>query len=191
MILPTIPEMVFVDLETTGATATRDRITEIGIVHVSERGVDRFNQLIHPQARIPDFIARLTGISDEMVADAPVFEAVAGDLMDRLTGKLFIAHNARFDYGFLKNEFKRCGIDFRARVLCTVKLSRALFPDAPRHNLDALIERHGLIPSGRHRALADADLIFQFWEKLWPLFSAEVLQQTIAQHVPRGTREAV
>ena len=180
MILPTIPEMVFVDLETTGATATRDRITEIGIVHVSERGVDRFNQLIHPQARIPDFIARLTGISDEMVADAPVFEAVAGDLMDRLTGKLFIAHNARFDYGFLKNEFKRCGIDFRARVLCTVKLSRALFPDAPRHNLDALIERHGLIPSGRHRALADADLIFQFWEKLWPLFSAEVLQQTIA-----------
>ncbi len=180
MILPAIPEMVFVDLETTGATATRDRITEIGIVHVSARGVERFNQLIHPQARIPDFIARLTGITDEMVADAPTFEAVAGDLIDRLTGKLFIAHNARFDYGFLKNEFKRCGIDFRARVLCTVKLSRALFPDAPRHNLDALIERHGLIPSGRHRALADADLIFQFWEKLWPLFSAEVLQQTIA-----------
>jgi DNA polymerase-3 subunit epsilon len=142
--------------------------------------VERFNQLIHPQARIPDFIARLTGITDEMVADAPGFEAVAGDLIDRLTGKLFIAHNARFDYGFLKNEFKRCGIDFRARVLCTVKLSRALFPDAPRHNLDALIERHGLIPSGRHRALADADLIFQFWEKLWSLFSAEVLQQTIA-----------
>ena len=180
MILPAIPEMVFVDLETTGATATRDRITEIGIVQVSARGVERFNQLIHPQTRIPDFIARLTGITDEMVADAPGFEAVAGDLIDRLTGKLFIAHNARFDYGFLKNEFKRCGIDFRARVLCTVKLSRALFPDAPRHNLDALIERHGLIPSGRHRALADADLIFQFWEKLWSLFSAEVLQQTIA-----------
>lgn len=180
MILPAIPEMVFVDLETTGATATRDRITEIGIVHVSERGVERFNQLIHPQARIPDFIARLTGITDEMVADAPAFEAIAGDLIDRLTGKLFIAHNARFDYGFLKNEFKRCGIDFRARVLCTVKLSRALFPNAPRHNLDALIERHGLIPSGRHRALADADLIFQFWEKLLPLFPAEVLQQTIA-----------
>jgi DNA polymerase-3 subunit epsilon len=180
MILPTIPEMVFVDLETTGATATRDRITEIGIVHVSARGVERFNQLIYPQARIPDFIARLTGITDEMVSDAPTFEAIAGDLIDRLTGKLFIAHNARFDYGFLKNEFKRCGIDFRARVLCTVKLSRALFPNAPRHNLDALIERHRLIPSGRHRALADADLIFQFWEKLWPLFSADVLQQTIA-----------
>jgi DNA polymerase-3 subunit epsilon len=180
MILPTIPEMVVVDLETTGATATRDRITEIGIVHVSARGVERFNQLIYPQARIPDFIARLTGITDEMVSDAPTFEAIAGDLIDRLTGKLFIAHNARFDYGFLKNEFKRCGIDFRARVLCTVKLSRALFPNAPRHNLDALIERHRLIPSGRHRALADADLIFQFWEKLWPLFSADVLQQTIA-----------
>ncbi|NBW01248.1 MAG: ethanolamine utilization protein, partial [Betaproteobacteria bacterium] len=72
MILPSIPEMVFVDLETTGATATRDRITEIGIVQVSERGVERFNQLIYPQTRIPDFIQRLTGITDEMVADAPV-----------------------------------------------------------------------------------------------------------------------
>lgn len=78
MILPTIPEMVFVDLETTGATATRDRITEIGIVHVSERGVDRFNQLIHPQARIPDFIARLTGISDEMVRMHPYLRQLPG-----------------------------------------------------------------------------------------------------------------
>lgn len=172
--------MVFLDLETTGATATRDRITEIGIVEVSDRGVERYSQLVNPQARIPEFIQQLTGITEEMVADAPAFDEIAGELFDRINGKLFVAHNARFDYGFIKNEFKRIGVDFRARVLCTVKLSRALYPQEPRHNLDALIARHGLVQSGRHRALADADLIFQFWEKLRTGFPHDLLDQTIA-----------
>lgn len=172
--------MVFLDLETTGATATRDRITEIGIVEVSDRGVERYSQLVNPQARIPEFIQQLTGITEDMVADAPTFDEIAGDLFDRINGKLFVAHNARFDYGFIKNEFKRIGVDFRARVLCTVKLSRALYPQEPRHNLDALIARHGLVQSGRHRALADADLIFQFWEKIRAGFPRDLLDQTIA-----------
>jgi DNA polymerase-3 subunit epsilon len=101
-----------------------------------------------------------------MVADAPPFETVAAETMKRLEGRLFIAHNARFDYGFLKNEFKRLGITFRASVLCTVKLSRTLFPEHKRHNLDSLIERHDLQAAARHRALADAQLIFQFWQKI-------------------------
>ncbi|MBU3724491.1 MAG: ethanolamine utilization protein [Burkholderiaceae bacterium] len=179
------PSMVFLDLETTGATATRDRITEIGIVEVSEHGVDRYSQLVNPQARIPEFIQQLTGITEDMVVDAPTFDQIARDLLDRINGKLFVAHNARFDYGFLKNEFKRVGIDFRARVLCTVKLSRALYPQESRHNLDSLIARHGLQQSGRHRALADADLIFQFWEKLCAGFSSDVLEQTIARLTAR------
>lgn len=167
------PPLLFIDLETTGATATVDRITEIGIVEVTDIGVTRWSQLINPDSRIPEFIQRLTGITEEMVADAPRFEDVADSLLARLTGKLFIAHNARFDYGFIKNEFKRLGIDFRARVLCTVKLSRALYPNEPRHNLDTLVTRHGLLQTGRHRALADADLIHQFWEKLQEQFSSE------------------
>ena len=167
--------MVFLDLETTGATATKDRITEIGIVEVTESGVERYSQLINPECRIPEFIQGLTGITEEMVADAPRFEDVAHDVLARVNGKLFVAHNARFDYGFLKNEFKRLGIDFRARVLCTVKLSRLLYPAKARHNLDALIARHGLIQSARHRALADADLIFQFWEKLQGEWDTETL----------------
>lgn len=171
--------MVFLDLETTGATATKDRITEIGMVEVSASGVERYSQLINPGCRIPEFIQGLTGITEEMVADAPRFEDVAQDVLARLQGKLFIAHNARFDYGFIKNEFKRLGIDFRAKVLCTVKLSRLLYPDEVRHNLDALIGRHGLIQSGRHRALADADLIFQFWEKLCIQWDAGILQAAI------------
>ena len=159
--------LAFVDLETTGATATRDRITEIGIVEVDTDGrVREWQQLINPGTRIPPFIEQLTGISNRMVATAPSFAEVADETLRRLAGRLFIAHNARFDYGFLKNEFKRLGIAFRAPVLCTVKLSRSLYPEYPRHSLDALIERHRLTADARHRALADAQLIHQFWQKI-------------------------
>ena len=159
--------LAFIDLETTGATATADRVTEIGIVEVDEDGsVREWQQLVNPGTRIPPFIEQLTGISNAMVADAPPFAAVADETLRRLEGRLFIAHNARCDYGFLKNEFKRLGIAFRAPVLCTVKLSRTLYPEFHRHNLDSLIERHGLQADARHRALADAQLIHQFWKKI-------------------------
>ena len=159
--------LAFVDLETTGATATSDRITEIGIIEVDEDGsVREWQQLVNPGTRIPPFIEQLTGISNELVATAPAFADVADETLRRLEGRLFIAHNARFDYGFLKNEFKRLGVAFRAPVLCTVKLSRSLFPEHQRHNLDSLIERHNLAVGARHRALADAQLIRQFWQKI-------------------------
>lgn len=158
--------LVFVDLETTGATASADRITEIGIVEVGENGVREWSTLVNPGQRIPEFIERLTGITNASVANAPNFESLAGEVLKRLEGRLFIAHNARFDYGFLQNELKRAGHDFRATVLCTVKLSRKLYPQYPKHNLDSLIERHGLDVGDRHRALGDARLIWQFWQKL-------------------------
>jgi DNA polymerase-3 subunit epsilon len=121
---------------------------------------------VNTETPIPFFIQNMTGITDDMVRDAPTFDELAGEVLDRLNGRLFIAHNAQFDYGFLKNEFRRVGHDFRATVLCTVKLSRRLFPEHRRHSLDALIERHGLRAEGRHRALADAQLIHQFWQML-------------------------
>ena len=159
--------LAFVDLETTGSTASADRITEIGIVEVDADGTVReWQQLVNPGIRIPPFIEQLTGISNQMVAAAPPFAAVAAEALKRLQGRLFIAHNARFDYGFLKSEFQRLGITFRSSVLCTVKLSRTLFPEHQRHNLDSLIERHGLQAEARHRALADAQLIHQFWQKI-------------------------
>ncbi|MBS1192008.1 MAG: polymerase epsilon subunit [Rhodocyclaceae bacterium] len=172
--------LAFVDLETTGATATSDRITEIGIVEVDPDGsVREWQQLVNPGTRIPPFIEHLTGISNDMVADAPSFEVVAAEVLERLTGRLFIAHNARFDYGFLKNEFKRLGITFRAPVLCTVKLSRQLFPEHKRHSLDALIERHGLAAEARHRALADAQLIHQFWQLVHAIPGPEAVQAAL------------
>ncbi len=158
--------LAFVDLETTGATARWDRITEVGIVEVTASGVTEWTCLVDPQTRISDFIVRLTGISNEMVAGAPRFKDIAAELLARLEGRLLIAHNARFDYGFLKAEFKRAGLDFQAQVLCTVKLSRSLYPQQTRHNLDALVLRHGLEVEQRHRALGDARLIHQFWCKV-------------------------
>jgi len=173
------PALAFVDLETTGATATTDRITEIGIVEVDEEGVREWSCLVNPGTPISGFIERLTGISNAMVANAPPFEDVAEEVKARLEGRLFIAHNARFDYGFLKNEFRRAGHDFRATVLCTVKLSRRLFPQHVRHNLDSLIARHGLTVSSRHRALGDARLIHQFWGRLQAEVEPELLAQTV------------
>ncbi len=158
--------LAFVDLETTGATANRDRITEIGVIEVDDRGVREWSTLVNPETTIPVFIQLMTGITDEMVQDAPTFAEVAKETLERLQGRLFIAHNARFDYGFLKTAFRHAGYEFRPTVLCTVKLSRKLFPEHSKHNLDALIERHRLKANGRHRALADAQLIHQFWQQV-------------------------
>lgn len=173
--------LAFVDLETTGATATADRITEIGIVEVDADGVREWSTLVNPGAAIPPFIQTLTGITDAMVREAPAFEDIAGEVFERLRGRTFIAHNARFDYGFLKNEFRRVGLDFRATVVCTVKLSRRLFPGHRKHSLDALIERHDLQAGGRHRALADAQLIHQFWQKAEVLHGEEAFAAALRE----------
>ncbi len=179
--------LAFVDLETTGASATRDRITEIGLVLVDGTEVREWNRLVFPQMRIPLFIEQMTGISNQMVEQAPPFEQIALEVAHLLQGRLFIAHNARFDYGFLKNEFKRIGMEFQPSVLCTVKLSRALFPQHHRHNLDSLIERHDLKVTDRHRALADAQAIHQFWQQLSDLFAPEILVDTVKKLTNRSS----
>ena len=172
--------LAFVDLETSGSVTGTDRITEIGIVTVDIDGtVKTWEKLINPETFIPPFIQQLTGINNEMVADAPVFADVASEVQKLLADRLLIAHNARFDYGFLRDEFKRLNIHFHARTLCTVKLSRSLFPEHKKHNLDALIERHDLQAEARHRALADAKLIHQFWQKIHVDRDIESIQSAI------------
>lgn len=173
-------KLIFVDLETTGANLVNDRITEIGIVAVHPDGaVERWSSFVNPGRPIPSFIQELTGISDEMVEAAPSFDALANAVHERLADGLFIAHNARFDYGFLHHAFTRTGHALQSEMLCTVKLSRALFPEEKRHNLDTLIVRHGLIPEARHRALADADLLRQFWGALVRDIPPETLTHAI------------
>ena len=175
------PDLAFVDIETTGSHFDRDRITEIGIKTLRDGEIEVWERLIDPQTYIPQNIQRLTGISPAMVKGQPSFSELAEDLKKELDGKIFVAHNARFDYGFIKASFKRIGIDFKSKVLCTVKLSRLLFPDQPRHNLDAIISAHGLQVSARHRALGDADLLLQFWRVCESKFGKARLTEAMNQ----------
>ena len=108
-----------------------------------------------------------------MVSAKPSFAEIAEELYLEFKDKIFVAHNARFDYSFLKAEFKRVGIDFSPKVICTVKLSRRLFPNQARHNLDTLIAVHGLQVKNRHRALDDAKLLHQFWQRCEAIFDQE------------------
>lgn len=171
----------FVDIETTGGPAQRESITEIGIIEVDEDGVREWTSLVRPGMRIPEHIERLTGISNEMVADAPGFAELADSVFDRLDGRLFVAHNARFDHGHLRAAFRRVGLDMRPSVLCTVKLSRRLFPQQRRHSLDHLVERHRLRVSERHRALGDAELLWQFWQRLHEHFPPGRIDEAVRE----------
>ena len=175
------PPLAFVDIETTGSQFERDRITEIGIKSFENGEVKEWERLINPQVYIPQNIQKLTGISPEMVLDKPSFEDLANEIKQELEGKIFIAHNARFDYGFLKAAFKRVNIDFKPKVLCTVKLSRLLFPNQARHNLDTIIQTHQLEVKARHRALGDADVLYQFWRVCEKVVGKEGLLEAVNQ----------
>ncbi len=155
-----LPSITFLDLETTGATPLRDRITEIALVRFDD-GVEtaRWQTLVNPEQPIPPFIQSLTGIDNNMVAQAPTFEQVADILLAFLEGTVLAAHNVRFDHGFLKSEFKRIGITLRQKVLCTVKLSRLLYPQFYSHGIDAIVQRHQITGLARHRAMGDVDAI--------------------------------
>ena len=170
----------FLDIETTGGNSSFDRITEIGIrFWRAGEVVGEWQTLINPETRISPFIEQLTGISNDMVADAPVFAEIADELEERLRGCVFVAHNARFDYGFIKSEFRRLSRPFSARVLCTVKLSRRLYPQHRRHNMDALIARHGLAKVQRHRAMGDVSAMLAFFEHSLAEHGEVALEQAI------------
>ena len=166
----------FVDLETTGGSAQHDRITEIAIIRVEGESVTRYQSLINPQQHISPFIESITGISNAMVAAAPEFADVADEVWAWLQDCVFVAHNVRFDYGFLKQAFERVNKNFQPEQLCTVKLSRRLYPVHKHHGLDQLIQRHSLRMSQRHRAKADADAIYQCWQLVQREFDDETLQ---------------
>ena len=156
-----IPFLV-VDVETTGGSAQAgDRMTEIAAVLVNGRQVeDVYHSLVNPGRRIPWFITKLTGIDDAMVRDAPPFAEIAGDFAQHLAGRVFVAHNAKFDWGFLSAEYRRVtSAPFDAISLdrlCTVRLARHLLAHLPRRNLDAVAGHYGVAIEGRHRALGDA-----------------------------------
>jgi DNA polymerase-3 subunit epsilon len=173
-----------VDVETTGGSPAFSRVIEIGILKI-EHGevVEKVRTLINPYVPIPDFIAEYTGITDSMVKKAPKFEEVAEDILPLFEDSIFVAHNSSFDYGFLREEFRRAGLMFKADSLCTVRLSRILYPEFRRHNLSALIERFGFKCKARHRAFDDAKVLWDFFKKIQKDFPPEYLQKVFEQTV--------
>ena len=157
--------IVFLDIETTGGSAVDSRITEIGALRVEAGAVAAtFSKLINPEQHVPSFITRLTGIDDGMVANAPTFAMVAGELQQFLNGAVFVAHNVQFDYGFIKASYQRIGQQFNMDRFCTAQLSRRLYPGQRRHNLDTIVEAHGITVVNRHRALDDAQALHEFFQ---------------------------
>lgn len=152
-----------VDVETTGTSAAYGHIIEIGIVRIEDGVVtDTYQTLIQPNRPLMPVITSITGITDRDLEDAPTFEEVSGRIEELLADAIFVAHNAPFDYAFVKSEFRRLAIAWNARSLCTVKVSRALYAHERAHNLDALIERHNLPMENRHRAYDDAYALVDF-----------------------------
>ncbi len=172
-----LPSYVVLDLETTGGRATGDAITEIAAVRI-DGGVEtaRWSTLVNPGTPIPYFIESLTGISDAMVQDAPRFKQVADELLALLQGSVLVAHNASFDHGFLRSEFARVGHDLRVPSLCTVRLSRRLYPQYRSHGLDAIMQRHGLHTDARHRAMGDVDMVLAWLAQARAQLGAAALQ---------------
>lgn len=150
-------DYVVVDIETTGSWSNGDRITEIGAVKVRNHCVvDEWHSLIHPQRSIPAKIVQLTGITNEMVRDAPLFAEVADPFMEFMADGIFVAHNVSFDYGFIAYEFERIGRRFRFPKLCTCAGMRRRYPGHKSYGLGKLCEIYGIDLKIHHRALCDA-----------------------------------
>lgn len=155
-----------VDIETTGGGGT-SRITEIAVFrHDGTRIVDFFHSLINPEMYIPPFITRLTGIDNEMVKDAPTFFEVQDAVRAMTRDAWFVAHNAKFDYGFIKREFGALDEYFQRDLLCTVQLSRKIFPGLKSYSLGNLCESLEIMIENRHRAHGDAEATVRLFEKL-------------------------
>lgn len=146
-----------VDIETTGGFSAAHRITEVAVmVHDGIQVIREYHSLVNPGRIIPGFITGLTGIDEEMVRNAPDFSEIAAELYAVLADKVFVAHNVNFDYSFLKEEFRRAGIDFNCPKLCTVRLARQICPGLRSYSLGRICESIGISIFDRHRAFGDA-----------------------------------
>jgi DNA polymerase-3 subunit epsilon len=156
-----------VDIETTGGYAEHHRITEVAVFfHDGIQVTDTYHTLVNPGRSIPYYITGLTGITTEMVLDSPRFEEIADEIFKRLEGKIFVAHNAHFDYSFLKKEFEQAGINWQSKKICTVRLSRKIIPGLRSYSLGSLAESLGIEISNRHRAGGDAAATVRIFDQL-------------------------
>lgn len=145
------------DIETNGGNSDTVKITEIAIfIFDGEQIIDEFVTLINPESYIPRYISELTGITNQMVANAPKFYEVARKIVEITQNRIFIAHNVKFDYGVLRKEFKDLGYNFVRENICSVELSRKYLPGHKSYSLGKLCEDLDIKIEGRHRAGGDA-----------------------------------
>ncbi|HTK39669.1 MAG TPA: exonuclease domain-containing protein [Patescibacteria group bacterium] len=186
---------VFVDIETNGGSGPRGRITEIAILRIEGGEItEEYTTLVNPGTPIPYWITKLTGISDGDVADAPYFDDIAYELHRLMDGAIFVAHNVRFDYSFIKRQLEACGYVFNPKLFCTVRMSRALYAEHRGHSLQKIIDRHGIDTKSRHRAYDDAKAMFEFAriaiaEKGVESFQANVAMQLKTKTLPSHVNE--
>jgi DNA polymerase III epsilon subunit family exonuclease len=193
-------EYVVVDVETTGVGSARGhRITEVAIVHVDGNGHvrDEYTTLVNPERPIPRMITALTHISAAMVRKAPRFRDIALEVQKRLANRIFVAHNAGFDWGFLSFELQRTlGMPLRGRLLCTVRMARRLVPEMPRRSLDALCWHFGVGNEARHRAFGDARATAEVFGRIMErvrerrIGGWNELQQVLYARAPRRVRRS-
>jgi len=161
-----VNRLAFVDIETTGTSYYSDRIIDIGVViYEKDKKIQEFSSLINPHTSINPYVSMITGITQSDLAEAPEFGDIHNTLIELLKDTLFIAHNVRFDYGFIKRELEYLEKGFNMPHMCSALMSRRLYPQFKRHNLDAIIKRFDISVSQRHRALPDAQAIGYFYEK--------------------------
>jgi DNA polymerase-3 subunit epsilon len=173
-------KLAFVDVETTGGSPTQNKIIEIGILRVeNNKVVKTYETLLNPQQPVPPFISSMTGIASTDLEEAPTFRDVMQEIYELLEGCTFVAHNVKFDYSFVRSEFRRQDYGFSSPLMCTAQLSRKLFPEHTRHNLDVIMERFNLSCAKRHRAFDDAKIMWDFYQTLTRDYAHERLHDVI------------
>lgn len=188
---------VFVDIETNGGNGSRGRVIEVAAIKVSGGEIiDSFTSLVNPGGAVPYWITKLTGIATADVIDAPYFEDIAAQLYEFMNGSIFVAHNVLFDYSFLKREFDGAGYNFRPKLFCTVKMSRALWPEHRGHSLEKIIGRHDIAFTARHRAYDDAKAMYDYVKltiasKGREAFLENIARQLKTKNLPPNVDEAV
>mgnify|MGYP001334541002 CR=1 FL=1 len=156
-----------IDIETTGGKFNEERITEIAIFKIDDKGnTIKYHKLINPQKKIQPFVKKLTGISNEMLIDKPIFSDLAVEIDEFTKGSIFVAHNASFDYRVLKKEFDRINKKFKRKTLCTIELSKKVFPDKKSYSLGKLVSSLGIDMKNRHRADGDAEATLHLFKKI-------------------------
>jgi DNA polymerase-3 subunit epsilon len=159
-----VKRYAIIDIETTGGMYNRDKITEIAIVVTDGAQIlDQYQTLVNPERSIPEHITRLTGIDSNMVRDAPKFYEIAKEVVEKTEGCIFVAHNVKFDYNFIKEEFRSLGYAYNKKQLCTVKLTRSVIPGLRSYGLDNLIRHFNLDVADRHRAFDDAYATYEIF----------------------------